>query len=161
MCTRATMTWLPFSLFQHPIMNKTAHATGADGENGQLPTHALPPHRSIFSWRRQKARSLKGCYRLLKLFFPGVIFTPGLFQLYCYAGAWSRLNQCGVGSDMARKRKLSFARCHVAWTRQTRVHWVKSKGKTFHLCARIVSYFTSNVRHSNQWVHFDWAPTIA
>lgn len=155
MCTRATMTWLPFSLFQHPIMNKIAQVTGADGENGQLPTHALPPHRSIFSWQRQKARSFKRLLPVVKAFFPGVIFTPGR-RLYCYAGAGFKIElmPCGVGFGRGLGGKgncpcvLHGAMWREPTNTTTRVHWVKSKGKTFQFCARIVSYFTSNVRHS-------------
>lgn len=43
--------------------------------------------------------ALKGCYRLSKLFFPGVIFTPDCTVML---GLDLRLNLCGVGSDTAR-----------------------------------------------------------
>lgn len=98
--------------------------------------------------------ALKGCYRFLKLFSWSYIYTRAQTVLLCRG--WIKIELMRCGSDMAggwEEKEI----VHVFYTvpcgvnptnTTTRVHWVKSKGKTFHLCARIVSYFTSNVRHS-------------
>lgn len=98
--------------------------------------------------------ALKGYYRFLKLFSWSYIYTCAQTVLLCRGWIKIELMRCGL--DMAggweeKEIVLVFytVPCGVNPTNTTmRVHWVKSKGKTFHLCARIVSYFTSNVRHS-------------